>query len=53
MVNRAVQELGKTSAFTDLGIEPVTESPEQFKRYIAAEVVQGGELLSSAGVKPE
>ena len=36
-----------------LGIDPVTETPEQFKRFITADVAQGAELLQSAGFKPE
>ena len=52
-INAAVGELGKSGAFAALGIEPVSETPEQFKRYIAADVAQGTELLKSAGFKPE
>ena len=52
-INAAMSELGKSGALASLGIEPVTESPEQFRRYIAEEVAQGTELLKSAGFKPE
>jgi len=52
-INTAVGELGKSGAFAGLGIEPVTQSPEQFRQYIAANVAQGVELLKSAGFKPE
>jgi tripartite-type tricarboxylate transporter receptor subunit TctC len=52
-INTAVGEIAKGGAFASLGIEPVTESPEQFKRHIAADVAQGAELLKSAGFKPE
>jgi tripartite-type tricarboxylate transporter receptor subunit TctC len=52
-INIAVGELGKSGAYAGLGIEPVSETPEQFKRYIAAEVAQGTELLKSSGFKPE
>lgn len=52
-INIAVAELGKTGAYAGLGIEPVSETPEQFKRFIAAEVAQGTELLKSSGFKPE
>lgn len=52
-INAAVKELGKSGAFASLGIEPVTETPEQFRRFIAAEVTQGAELLRSAGFRPE
>jgi len=52
-INTAVTELAKSGALANLGIEPVTETPEQFKRFIAAEVTQGAELLKSAGFRPE
>jgi tripartite-type tricarboxylate transporter receptor subunit TctC len=52
-INIAVGELGKSGAYAGLGIEPVSETPEQFKRYIAAEVAQGTELLKTSGFKPE
>lgn len=52
-INAAVAELSKSGAFASLGIEPVAQTSEQFKRYIAADVAQGAELLKSAGFKPE
>jgi tripartite-type tricarboxylate transporter receptor subunit TctC len=52
-INAAVATLSKSGAFASLGIEPVTESPEQFQRYIAADVTQAAELLRQAGFKPE
>jgi tripartite-type tricarboxylate transporter receptor subunit TctC len=52
-INAAVSEIGKSGAFAKLGIEPVTESTEQFKRFVANDVAQSAELLKSAGFKPE
>ncbi|UUZ68673.1 tripartite tricarboxylate transporter substrate binding protein [Polaromonas sp. P2-4] len=52
-INAATTELGKSGTFASLGIDPVTESVEQFRQYIAADVAQGSELLKSAGFKPE
>jgi len=52
-INTAVREIASSGAFASLGIEPVTESPEQFKKHIAADVAQGAELLKSAGFRPE
>lgn len=52
-INAAVEELVKKGALASLGLEPVSESPEQFKRYIATYVTQSAELLKSAGFKPE
>lgn len=52
-INTAVAELSRSGAFASLGIEPVTESSEQFRRYIASDIAQGAELLKSAGFIPE
>lgn len=52
-VNAATLELAKAGAWNNLGVEPVTESAEQFKRYIANEVSEGAELLRAAGFRPE
>ncbi len=52
-VNAATAELAKTGAWSSLGIEPVTEGTEQFKRFIASEVAEATELLKTAGFRPE
>lgn len=52
-INKAVAELAKSGAFASLGIDAVSETSEQFRRYVAADVAQGAELLKSAGFKPE
>jgi tripartite-type tricarboxylate transporter receptor subunit TctC len=52
-INSAVVELAKSGALAALGIEPVAETPEQFKRFIASDVAQGAELLKTSGFKPE
>jgi tripartite-type tricarboxylate transporter receptor subunit TctC len=52
-INTATSELAKSGALAALGIEPVVETPAQFKAYIAAEVKEGAELLNNAGFKPE
>ena len=52
-INAAVAEQTKTGAWAQLGIEPVTESVEQFSQFIAGDVAQGTELLRNAGFKPE
>lgn len=51
--NEAVRQLTKAGAFEPLGIEPVTESVEEFKKYTAAYVTESAELLRGAGFKPE
>jgi tripartite-type tricarboxylate transporter receptor subunit TctC len=52
-INQAVGELSKSGAFAKLGVDAVTETPEQFRKFIAADVAQSTELLKSAGFKPE
>ncbi|MCD2341133.1 tripartite tricarboxylate transporter substrate binding protein [Ideonella azotifigens] len=52
-INKAVAELAKSGAFASLGIDAVSQTAEQFRRYVAADVAQGAELLKNAGFKPE
>ena len=52
-VNKAVDELAKAGSFATIGIEPVTETVDQFRKYINADVAQSAELLKGAGFKPE
>ncbi|MBN9410238.1 MAG: tripartite tricarboxylate transporter substrate binding protein [Burkholderiales bacterium] len=51
--NDAVADLVKAGALASLGIEPVNESIEQFRKHIAADVAQASDLLKGAGFKPE
>jgi tripartite-type tricarboxylate transporter receptor subunit TctC len=52
-INEAVVALQKTGAWTTLGVEPVTETVAQFRKFIASDVAQSTELLKEAGFKPE
>jgi len=52
-INVAVAVLAKSGAWAKLGIDPVSESVEQFQKFIATDVTQGAELLKLAGFKPE
>jgi tripartite-type tricarboxylate transporter receptor subunit TctC len=52
-INAAMTELGKSGALASLGVDPVTQDVEQFRRYVAGFVGQSAELLRSAGFKPE
>jgi tripartite-type tricarboxylate transporter receptor subunit TctC len=52
-INEAVQQLTKAGAWEPLGIEPVTESAEDFRKYMAAYVMESADLLKDAGFKPE
>ena len=52
-INEAVQQLTKAGAWEPLGVEPVTESSEDFRKYMATYVTESAELLKGAGFKPE
>lgn len=52
-INEAVQQLTKAGAFQVLGIEPVTESVDDFKKYMASYVTESSDLLKGAGFKPQ
>nr|WP_245644917.1 tripartite tricarboxylate transporter substrate binding protein [Hydrogenophaga flava] len=52
-INKAVDQLAKSGALDTLGIEPVQESTEQFRRYVTTDVTRSAELLREAGFKPE
>lgn len=52
-INAAVVELGKSGTFASVGVEGITETPEQFRRFIATDLAQSIELLKAAGFKPE
>jgi len=52
-VNESVAEIARAGEFASLGIDPVSDSPEGFRKYIAGYVAQSAELLKDAGFKPE
>jgi tripartite-type tricarboxylate transporter receptor subunit TctC len=51
-VNEATRDLASSGRLADLGIEPVAETPDEFARFIAAEVARNAELLRSANFTP-
>lgn len=51
--NDAVRQLTKAGAFVPLGIEPVTESVDEFRKYTQGYVAESAELLKGSGFKPE
>ncbi len=51
--NDAVRQLAKSGAFAQLGIEPVTESIEEFRKYVHSYIAENAELLKGVGFKPE
>ncbi|MDD0812834.1 tripartite tricarboxylate transporter substrate-binding protein [Curvibacter sp. RS43] len=52
-INASVAEIGRSGGFSAMGIETVSETPEEFRRFVTSEVSQGMELLKAAGFKPE
>jgi tripartite-type tricarboxylate transporter receptor subunit TctC len=52
-INEAVQQLTSAGAFEPLGVDPVTESIEDFRKYMAGYTAESAELLKGAGFKPE
>ncbi|RZA17576.1 MAG: tripartite tricarboxylate transporter substrate binding protein [Lysobacteraceae bacterium] len=53
VANEATAELVKAGSLASLGIEPVSETVEQFKKVIATDSALAGDLLKGAGFKPE
>jgi tripartite-type tricarboxylate transporter receptor subunit TctC len=51
--NEAVRQLTKAGAFVPLGVEPVTETTDEFRKYTQGYVTESAELLKGAGFKPE
>lgn len=51
--NEAVRQLTKSGAFEQLGIEPVVETVDEFKKYTGKYIAENAELLKGAGFKPE
>ena len=49
----ATRELAQEGKLAKLGVEPVTETPEQFAKFAAAEVARNAELLKSVNFQPE
>ncbi len=51
--NDAVSQLAKAGAFEPLGIDPVVEGAEDFRKYMTGYVGESADLLKGAGFKPE
>jgi tripartite-type tricarboxylate transporter receptor subunit TctC len=51
-INEATGNLEKSGRLAGLGIEAVAETPEDFGRFIAAEVARNAELLRAANFRP-
>jgi len=53
LTNEAIRQLTKSGAFEQIGIEPIVESTEEFKKYSLKYFSTNAELLKNAGFKPE
>jgi tripartite-type tricarboxylate transporter receptor subunit TctC len=51
--NASINELAQAGRLEEIGVEPVNETPEEFARYMAAEVARNGELLKSVNFQPQ
>jgi tripartite-type tricarboxylate transporter receptor subunit TctC len=51
VLTAAMADATVRSRFTEFGAEPVTNSPKEFERFIAAEVVKWRDLITKAGIK--
>ena len=49
----AVADPAVRGRFTDFGAEPVTSTPEEFSRYVSAEVVRWREIIAQGGITLE
>jgi tripartite-type tricarboxylate transporter receptor subunit TctC len=47
------RELVDAGRLADIGVEPVYETPEQFARFMAAEVARNAQLLKSVNFQPQ
>jgi tripartite-type tricarboxylate transporter receptor subunit TctC len=52
-VNEAVKELAAEGRLTTLGIEPILETPQDFRQFQATEVERTAKLLKAANFQPE
>ena len=52
-INKSIAELLRSGQFASLGVEPVMENVDQFRKYVNAYVHESAELLKGAGYKPE
>jgi tripartite-type tricarboxylate transporter receptor subunit TctC len=50
---KAIKELADSGKLASLGIEPVSETPAAFAKFMADEVVRNAELLKSVNFKPQ
>lgn len=50
--NEAARELSNSGGLAKLGIEPVSETPEEFARFIEKDVARNTELLKAAKFEP-
>ena len=51
--NDAVKQLFQSGSYDALGLEPITETSNEFKKYMSGYIVESADLLKNAGFKPE
>lgn len=51
-INEAIRSLADTGRLAKIGVEPVTETPEQFAAFSRDYMTRGAELLKSANFEP-
>jgi tripartite-type tricarboxylate transporter receptor subunit TctC len=49
----ATRELAESGRLTELGVEPIYETPEAFAKFMAKDVARNAELLASVGFQPQ
>jgi tripartite-type tricarboxylate transporter receptor subunit TctC len=50
---QAVGSPGLTKSFVDNGLEAMTQSPEDFKTFLASEIARWGKIVQSAGIEAQ
>ncbi len=52
-INQAMKELNQAGLLGPIGLNPVFQTPEQFRQFVINDVRQSAELLRASGFKPE